>query len=853
MDPVQHNDGKQLNISWLVKMAWRDSRRNRTRLLLFISSIILGIAALTATFSLGTNVSSDISMQARKLVGADLAIESNRQPDARAQAMIDSLGDEKSQERTFASMIYFIKNKGTRLVQVHALQGNFPYYGDFETSPLTASHTFRQNPLALVDKTLMLQYNAQVGDSIKIGEVSFAIAGVLNKAPGRTGISTTIAPPVYIPLQYLDQTGLLKKGSRISFSYYFKYNHKTDIEKLVAAIGPRLEKEGLEYETVESRKKNTGRAFGDFTEFLTLISFIALLLGCIGVASSIHIYMREKISSIAILRCLGANGAQAFLIYLIQVAGIGLIGSIMGALLGVIIQQAFPAVLKDFLPIEINTFISWTSIAKGIALGISISVLFALLPLISIRKISPLFTLRISYEENSHRVDPVQIALYAVIFIFITGFTRIQVHSWQKAIIFSISVLGAFLLLALIAWALRWLVRRFFPHSWNYLWRQAFANLYRPNNQTIILVTTIGLGTAFICVLYFIHTILINRVEISGSIGQPNMVLFDIQSKQKDSVADLAMKFHLPVLQQIPVVTMRVEDIKRITPDQAMQDTSSGNHRRVFENELRVTYRDSLSGSEKLVRGKLGNHVGSANDVIYISLEEQYAHRAHLQLGDKINFNVQGSIVSTTVGSLRNVDWRRMQTNFRIIFPTGVLESAPQFHVLITRVPSAEASAKFQQAVIKAFPNISIIDIGLVLSVLDEVLGKIGFVIRFMAAFSILTGLIVLIASVLISKYQRIQESVLLRTLGASRWQILSITALEYFFLGGLAAATGILLSLPCTWALAKYSFDAPFSPQWLPVIMLFVIVSSLTVLIGLINIRDVLRKPPLEILRKED
>jgi putative ABC transport system permease protein len=843
---------KRLHISWLIKMALRDGRRNRSRLLLFISSIILGIAALTATFSLGSNVTREIDLQARNLVGADLAIESSRPPGLKALELIDSLGDERAQERTFASMIYFIKNKGTRLVQVHALQGNFPFYGDFETIPATANRTFLKERQALVDKTLMLQYNAQPGDSIMIGEVSFAIAGILNKSPGRTGISTTIAPPVYIPLQYLDQTGLLKKGSRISYSYYFKYKGEKDIEKLVSALEPRLESEGLDYETVATRKKNTGRAFGDFTEFLTLISFIALLLGCIGVAGSIHIYMKEKVSSIAILRCLGAGSTQAFLIFLIQVSGIGLIGSLLGAGLGIIVQQLFPAILKDFLPVEVSTFISWVSVVKGIVLGIAVTVLFALLPLLSVRKISPLFTLRLSVEEYKGKIDPGQASVYVVIFLFITGFTWLQLHSWPKAVIFMLSVLGAFLFLAFTGWLLRWMVRRFFPGSWNYLWRQAFANLYRPNNQTIILVTTIGLGTAFISVLFFVHTILIKRVAASASNGQPNMVIFDIQSKQRDTVAGLTRQFHLPVLQLIPVVTMRMEEINGKTPDQVKKDTSSGIPRRAFENELRVTYRDTLSDSEKLVQGKLGHHVQSPGDIVYISLESQYARRVHLTIGDKIKFNVQGAIVQATVGSLRSVDWRRMQTNFRIIFPTGVLESAPQFHVLITHVPSPEVSAAFQQAVVKAFPTVSIIDLGLVLSVLDDILGQISLVIRFMAAFSILTGLIVLVASVLISKYQRMQESVLLRTLGASRVQVLSITALEYFFLGALAASTGILLSLPATWALAKYSFDASFSPPWLPVLILFILVVLLTVIIGLINIRDVLRKPPLEILRKE-
>ena len=208
--------------------------------------------------------------------------------------------------------------------------------------------------------------------------------------------------------------------------------------------------------------------------------------------------------------------------------------------------------------------------------------------------------------------------------------------------------------------------------------------------------------------------------------------------------------------------------------------------------------------------------------------------------------------MTTIVGSIRQVDWRRIQTNFRIVFPSGVLEQAPQFHVLVTRVPNPELSARFQQAVVRNFSNISVIDLGLVLSVLDEILDKIGFVIRFMAAFSMLTGLVVLIASVLISKYQRIQESVLLRTLGASRRQILVITALEYFFLGALAALTGILLSLSASWALAKYSFDSSFAPHWTVVGLLFLAVCAGTILIGLYNSRSVLNKPPLEVLRSE-
>jgi putative ABC transport system permease protein len=223
-----------------------------------------------------------------------------------------------------------------------------------------------------------------------------------------------------------------------------------------------------------------------------------------------------------------------------------------------------------------------------------------------------------------------------------------------------------------------------------------------------------------------------------------------------------------------------------------------------------------------------------------------------VKIGDRIRFNVQGMPLYTIVGSLRKVDWGRVQPNFRVVFPRGVLETAPQFYVLITHVPGSEASARFQQAVVRRYPNISIIDLGLILSVLDDILDKISFVIRFMAGFSICTGLVVLIASVLISKYQRIQETVLLRTLGASRKQIVIITGLEFFFLGAMGAGSGILLSLAGSWALARYSFEGSFSPQWPALIALFLSISLLTILIGLFNIREILRKPPLEILRRE-
>jgi putative ABC transport system permease protein len=845
----KHNKG--INIPWLVRMAWRDSRRNRSRLLLFISSVILGIAALVAIYSLGNNLHDEVDNQAASLLGADLEISSNQPATPAIKKIIDTLGDRRSEERSFASMIFFTKNGGTRLVQVRALQGQFPYYGSLKTLPDSAGISFRVKQQAIVDETLMLQYDAHTGDSIKVGAVTFAIAGKLLNAPGQTGFSASIAPIVYIPLQYLERTGLTQKGSRINYHYFFKYDHSEDIHKLLERLKPRLEANDLSYETVESQKEDTGRSFSDLTRFLSLVGFIALLLGCTGVASAIHVYIREKVNAIAILRCLGVRASQAFMIYLIQVICIGFIGSFIGAATGITIQQFLPFILKDFLPVQITTRVSWIAVLQGMGLGIIISVLFALLPLLSIRKISPLNALRISFEPPQLKPDAIKWSIYGLIVLFVYSFTYIQMANWRQAVSFTAGIAAALLILTLIARLLMWMVRRFFPSAWNYLWRQGLANLYRPNNQTTILIISIGLGTALICTLFFVQTILINRVSLSSGINQPNIVLFDIQTSQKQGVASLAQKYSLPVKEIIPIVNMRLQEINGITASEVKKDSTIRFSRRLYNREYRVTYRDSLTASEKIIAGKWKGTPDSAG-IPAISLEQNFAKRNNVRIGDTLTFNVQGAVMRTIVGSFREVNWKGIQTNFLVVFPKGLLEEAPQFHVLLTRVSSQQVSARFQQAMVRQYPNVSIIDLGLVLHVLDDLMEKISFVIHFMAGFSIVTGIVVLIASVLISKYQRLQESVLLRTLGASRKQIYAITALEYFFLGALAAITGILLALAGSWALAHYTFETPFDPPVMPVIILFVLVCLLTVLTGLANSRGLLSRSPLEVLRQD-
>lgn len=839
-------------MGFILKMAWRDSRRNRARLFLFIAAVTVGIAALTAVRSFSVNLTRDIDREAKTLLGADLQIDARQVvPDTLLDKFAPT-GTERAQVTSFVSMVRFPKNGGTRLTQVRAVQGGYPFYGKWKTEPLDARKLLNKAPVVLVEHALMLQFGAKPGDSIQVGNVTFVIGGDLLSSPGRAGIASSIAPVVFMPMSWLDSTGLVQFGSRVDYQYFYKLPEGQNPEALVDLHKKELEKANVDWSTVEGRKENIGNAFNNLGTFLNLVGFISLLLGCIGVAGAVHIYIKDKLPTVAILRCLGASGRKSFYVYLVQVGGIGLFGALLGAFLGSMIQKVMPALMRDLLPIEnISTEISWLSAGQGVLLGLSVALLFALLPLSGILKTSPLRTLRASFETNDTSDRLLRWSVYGLIVLSLFCFTWWLIGTWRETLFFTGGIAAAFGVLYAIALLLTFGLRRFFPKKWSYAWRQGIANLFRPENQTVLLVVTIGLGTMLLSTLFLVRNLLLKQVEFAGSGQQPNMILFDIQSVDKDKVAALVRQYELPLLQQVPIVTARVETINARTKVQDEADSLNALPHWVWDREYRVTFRDTLIDTEKILEGAwVGEY--TPGQPIKVSVSDNLQRSMKVKIGDKISFNVQGATLDCEVGSVRKVDFNRVQTNFLVVFPEGVLEKAPQFHVIVSRVSNAEQSAQFQSALVQQFPGVSAIDLTQILKSVDEVLRKVSFVVRFMAMFSILTGLLVLLSSIYQGKYARIRESVLLRTLGASRRQILWINAIEYLLLGALACLAGVGLSVGGAWGLAHFAFKIPFDPEWQPLLVTFAAITTLTILIGLFNSREVVRKPPLEVLRAE-
>lgn len=836
---------------WVWSMAWRDARHNFSRLFLLVASLITGIAAVVSIGSLNFSLQETLDQNAKELLGADLVIHSNKKFENDILSVLDTTKLSTAGNAEMASMVMFMNTRQSRLVKLTALYGDFPFYGQLETQPSNAYELMKTGRYAMLDESLARQFEISSEDSVKVGSTMFKVGGVVTKIPGGGALTSTLAPSVYIAMQALDSTGLVQFGSRVSYSLFVKTGNKAETEETINIIKPITKKSRYSYETVEGRKEGLGRSFRSVYQFFSLLAFIALILGCIGVASSVHIYAREKRDEVAVLRCIGSSGWQAFNIFFIQVFFLGLLGSILGAGLGAGIQKVIPIVFKNFIPVDLPFAISWEAVAEGLLLGVVVSVLFAILPLVAIRFVPPLMVLRA--ESSPRRIfSKMRWSAITLIVLFPFLAATYQTSKWLTGLAFAGGLGLALGFLALVAMGLLKLVRRFFPKNARFVFRHALSNLYRPNNQTQVLMVTIGLGAFIIATLNIIQNSLLGQVEFTGNKNQSNTILFDIQPSQRDGVIKLIKDHHLPVNQVVPIITCRLQEVKGKKIEALLADTVNRTPEWSLTREYRVTYRDSLHRSEELIKGKVHYFNPGQRDSVGVTISEGMHETLRVDVGDSLVFDIQGVPVKVWISGVRKVEWPKDPPNFLFVFPKGVIDNAPQIWVAATKVGEVNEANRFQQELVMAYPNVSLIDLRLILSTVENLFGKISVVIKFLALFSIITGLVVLAGAVVNSKFARIRENVLLRTIGARTRQIMQITLIEYAYLGLFSAITGMILSLAGGWALCRFFFEVQMGVAWIDLLWVGGAVTFLTVFIGWFNSREVISTPPLQVLRKE-
>ncbi len=782
------------------------------------------------------------------LFGADMSLERTGPFGPETEAIIDSIGGEQARRVSLPSMALFPRTGASRLAMVRALEGEYPFYGTIQTEPESAVQALRQGRRALVDGALLRTYGIVVGDSVQVGRYRYEIAGALIKTPRETAANMLISPPIYISLAELD-TALVSFGSRATYEVYFRLDPGTDTEALREEIADHREAYHVGMDTVEEERERWSEALGAVTRFLGLIGFIALLLGGLGVGSAVHVYVRQRLRTVAALRCLGASVRRTVWIYLAQALVMGLVAGVLGCAAGALLQYVIPQLLADFLPLEIDIRLSGSALLLGLVAGLGVSLLFTLLPLLTVGRVSPLRALRSAFEEAGARRDPYRWVVYGILVAGLTSFAIVQAESAVVGAAYA-AALGAVLgLLWLCAWALSKLARRLAPAA--YTWRQGLANLHRPNNQTLLMMLAVGLCTFLILTMVLVESSLLASFARASGEDRPDAVLFDVQTRELEGVTSLVRAQGLPVIESTPLISMRLHALGSVLMDTLRADTTfrlSWAHRR----EYRSTYRSELTDAERIVEGGFASRYDGAG-LVPVSIERELAdEELGVGLGDTLVFDVHGELVSTRISSIREVDWQQTRANFFFVFPAGVLEEAPQTHVVMTRTGTEERLATFQAALIPAFPSVTTISLSLILGIFDEIFSRARLVVRFMALFSVTAGLLVLMGAIMTSRYRRMEECVLLKTLGASRRQVLAIIFIEYLFLGVLATGSGLILAVGAGAALAAFVFNLPFVAAPAPLIGALVLVPGITVGLGLYNSRGIYARQALEVLRSE-
>ena len=843
-------------LAWLDpfvwRMAWRETRTNRSRLLVFALAMVIGVAAIAGVAAFGENLHRSIEAESRSLLGADLVISSRRPFSPGHRKIFESFRGKVSEGAQLSAMVSFPQRNNTgRLVQLRAIGDEFPFYGELVTEPPTAKDSFRKGG-ALVEETLLAQFGAKVGDPIKLGNWTGIVAGKLLKVPGETIVFGTFAPRVYISNDSLSQTALLRPQSLVRFRMNFRLPDNVPAEELLEQVGGELQGMRFTIETVKQRREELGQSMSNLSNFLNLSGFIALLLGGIAVGTALQLHIRQKLATVATLRCLGVEAERAFAIYLLQALVIGIACAFGGAVMGVGIQKLLPDVMQDFLPFQVSFQFSWLAIGKACLFGLIFCGLFALLPLLPVREVSPLAALRRGWEETASRLNWPQVLIAFGLLACVLRYAVSQNQKWQVGAGMVGGLVIAVGLLALVAYILRGLARKLGQANLSFIWRQGLASLHRPNNRTLVLLLSLGLGTFLLLTLRLTEYTMLHGILPQTGAERPNAVLFDIQPDQKEGVRQILLGQDLKVMQEAPVVTMRLQAVSGIPIEKILRDDRSTIPAWTLRREYRSSYRDNLGPSETLLRGQWPPAPFDANQSIPLSVDEGIAKELQVDLGDELVFDVQGLSMKTKISAIRKVDWRRMEPNFFMIFPSKVLEDAPSFHIFATYVATPEKSAQMQSAVLQKYANVSVIDLTLVIHTLDDILKKVGAVVRFMSLFTVAAGVIVLAGTLLAARYQRVQESVLLRTLGASRQQVQQIQAVEYLCLGFLAALSAILLALGANAALSWWVFKTVLVIDWMAIGFTLVLLPAFTLIAGWLTNRGVANHPPLEILRYE-
>ncbi|MFQ3671496.1 MAG: FtsX-like permease family protein [Verrucomicrobiia bacterium] len=831
-------------LRWIFTMAWRDSRSQWRRLAGVIIAVAIGVAALAAIHGLHGTVRQAVEQEASALLGSDAQITSRAGFSPADEATLRATSEEVAREISFSSMLLI--GDGAGLVQVRALAGNYPFYGKVQTEPPEAWTQALAGEGVVIEPSLLDRFGASVGDRVRLGEAELKILGVFRKPLPRSTRFSAFAPELVVAEAILPGTRLLDTTSLVFHHRHLRLSGSEPLETLRTAA----DHAGWQMQRVEDRRDQLGGTLERFQQFLALIALAALVLGAVGVAGTVQTHVRRRIGSVAVLRCLGCPARTAFSIYALQAWALGMIGAFLGTGLGALLHAGAVRAASDLVPFPLNLWPSIGTLAATGAAGFSVCAAFATLPLLGLRQATPARALREAGAAADRRSKIGGACLAGGLgALAVWGVLRAGEVDGARAAAMTGGLALAFGLLVGAAWLAAWLARRAVRPGWPFWLRQGVAGMFRPGNQTTLLVLALGSASFLLCLVMLARDSLLARVEVARDPASPNLYLVDVQTDQLDAVRAATTVGGSVVLDSAPVVTMRIRSVQGIPSAELERRVPKW----ILQREFRSTYRAGLNDSERLLEGQWWDQAETEPGQLAVSLEKELARDLGVTVGDTLGLDIVGRPVEARITSLRGVDWSRFALNFFMVFRPGDLEGAPAFHLVTARVPEGTTSGALQRTLATTFPNVSTIDLALVLAQVREILGNIARVVEGLAWFTAAAGLAAIAAVIANGREERLRESVLLRTLGADRAMVEKVFTTEHGVLGLIGGAVGIVLAVVAHAALALWVFKSdPWpSPWWLGVFALGP--AMVSVILGWWLGHGISSRPPLEELRRLD
>jgi putative ABC transport system permease protein len=858
---------RSLTWSRAAVIAGRDLRSAPGKFVFVVLSVAVGVAALVGVRGFSESFRSTLTREARSLMAGDLSARANQQPSAIERKKIEALksqGVRATWVTETVSMASVPPDPVPILVSLKAVDpAEYPYYGKAELDPeMPLTSALTDNSVVVADEFL-IRLKAKVGDTLRLGGHNFRIAARLVQEPDRLTAGAGLGPRVLISRKAIESTTLLAAGSRANERLLIQLPPAMQTTAQLAVMRKQVEAILPEAQVMDYREGNPALTEGldRSTAILSLICLVAMVLGAIGVAMSMHAHLEQRMDVLAILKAIGAGSGDLLRIFLLQTMGLGLVGALIGVVAGGGVMLALPVVFGDLLPVHATLAFPWRSALAGLATGLLTTLLFCLPPLLDVRKVRPILVLRRTVEESESRgiaaflarwgQRKLQIVSALVIVVALTGIAAVLSDSAQVGVWFGAALTAILVVLLLLSAGflrlLRWLLAMVRLRLPQFL-RQGLANLYRPGNQSSAVLAALGTGVMLILAVYLMQSQVLREIQETASPKLPNIFLVDVTTDEVD-----AMKKFFAIqpgvqtvdnaqLELLPVVSGRFLSLNGVALDQVKVEHFP---KRMLEGAT-FSWADTLPAGDKLRGGKWWTGANAHE----IAMSEGTASRIHVGIGSAVSIEIDGKEIPLKVAATFRADEQHLAGRSSFLLPSGLLKDAPAVWYGAARVDPKQVSA-VERSLFLAFPTVTVINLADVLDRIESVVRQITFVVRFLAGFSIFAGLMILASSIASTRFRRTREAVVLKTLGATRGRIIRIFSVEFSVLGLLAGTVGVIFANLLTRVLL-HKLEAQWHFEWKATAIALVGTAVLAAATGWIASYRILGLRPLEVLREE-